>query len=132
MTGFHAVVRGSSAIDYDWNAVRGAAKYQIVVSRSPKWTKGLVRSVVGTKTRVSGLGAGTSYYAKVRALRADPARCVVVEDSLASVQAATAAGMRVLGYAPPRADTGPELADAGAELFTAMAQLPRLLGVGKV
>ena len=65
-----------------------------------------------------------------RALRADPARCVVVEDSLAGVQAAAAAGMRVLGYVPPGADTGPELADAGAEIFTAMAQLPGLLGVG--
>ena len=58
-------------------------------------------------------------------LGADPARCVVVEDSPAGVQAAKAAGMRALGYAP--ADTARELADAGAEIFTAMAQLPGLL-----
>ncbi|MBP7701502.1 MAG: HAD-IA family hydrolase [Phenylobacterium sp.] len=64
-----------------------------------------------------------------KALGADPARCVVVEDSLAGVQAAAAAGMRALGYAPPGAGTAPELADAGAEIFTAMAQLPGLLGV---
>ena len=62
-----------------------------------------------------------------KALAADPARCVVIEDSLAGVQAARAAGMRALGYAPPGADTGPELAAAGAEVFTAMAQLPALL-----
>lgn len=88
MTGFHAVVRGSSAIDYDWNAVRGAAKYQIVVSRSPKWTKGLVRSVVGTKTRVSGLGAGTSYYAKVRALRSNGTALTAFSITLGRVTAA--------------------------------------------
>ncbi len=69
--GFHATVRGPSVIDYDWNAVKGAAKYQLVVSRSSKWSKGLVRSVAGTQTRVAGLGAGTTYYAKVRALRSN-------------------------------------------------------------
>lgn len=62
-----------------------------------------------------------------QALGADPARCVVVEDSAAGVQAAKSAGMRALGYAPPGADTSGELAAAGAEIFTAMAQLPGLL-----
>jgi len=71
ISGFHATVRGPSVIDYDWNAVKGAAKYQLVVSRSPKWSKGLVRSVAGTQTRVARLAAGTTYYAKVRALRSN-------------------------------------------------------------
>jgi len=71
ISGFHATVRGSSVIDYDWNAVKGAAKYQLVVSRSSRWSKGLVRSVSGTATRVAHLGAGTTYYAKVRALRSN-------------------------------------------------------------
>lgn len=54
-------------------------------------------------------------------MRFDPATTVVVEDSEAGVQAAVAAGMRVLGYG----DEG--LRAAGAEPFADMAALPRLL-----
>ncbi len=53
-----------------------------------------------------------------------PADCVVVEDSAAGVQAALAAGMRVLGYA---GRTDPALL-AGSVLFTRMEELPALLG----
>lgn len=55
----------------------------------------------------------------------DPATTVVVEDSLAGVQAGRAAGMEVLGYSartPARL-----LRDAGARTFDEMSQLPRLL-----
>ena len=55
----------------------------------------------------------------------DPARTFVVEDSTAGVKAGRAAGMRVLGYI---ARTPAEsLREAGAEPFSAMAELPRLL-----
>jgi HAD superfamily hydrolase (TIGR01509 family) len=57
-----------------------------------------------------------------------PERCIVVEDSLWGVAAAVAAGMSALGYA---ADAEPRAAgalfDAGAIVFTAMADLPGLL-----
>ena len=56
-----------------------------------------------------------------------PERCVVVEDSLPGVRAGVAAGMAVLGYAPPGSGTAPVLAEAGARTFTAMSELPRLL-----
>jgi len=56
----------------------------------------------------------------------DPATTVVVEDSVAGVQAGVAAGMRVLGYAPDGADPA-SLRAAGAEPFGDMAELPRLL-----
>jgi HAD superfamily hydrolase (TIGR01509 family) len=58
----------------------------------------------------------------------DPASTAVVEDSIAGVQAAVAAGMRALAFA---GETEPsELAAAGGEPFTEMAELPGLLGVG--
>lgn len=64
------------------------------------------------------------------AMNAQPNACIVVEDSLPGVEAARAAGMRVLGYAggshtlPGHADN---LAGAGAETFSAMSELPELI-----
>jgi len=55
-----------------------------------------------------------------------PSRCVVIEDSRYGVQAARAAGMRVLGYGG--GITSPEsLQRAGATVFTDMMELPALL-----
>jgi len=51
--------------------------------------------------------------------------CLVIEDSTAGVQAARRAGMRVLGYAG--AGGADRLAAAGAQVFTSMAELPRLV-----
>ena len=57
----------------------------------------------------------------------EPAACAVVEDTPSGVQAAVAAGMRVLGFA---ADSDAEgLREAGAEIFTALAEVPRRLGL---
>ena len=59
-----------------------------------------------------------------------PAACRVVEDSLPGVQAAVAAGMPVFAYcAAPWVDAAAYRA-LGAEVFTDMAELPGLLGIG--
>ena len=55
---------------------------------------------------------------------AEPADCVVVEDSAAGVQAGCAAGMSVLGFA---ARTPPGFLRRADHIFTDMAQLPALL-----
>jgi HAD superfamily hydrolase (TIGR01509 family) len=61
------------------------------------------------------------------AMSADPARCVVVEDTPSGVTGAVAAGMRVLGYSADSDE--PALRRAGAETFASMDELPGLLGL---
>ncbi|MDH6268441.1 HAD superfamily hydrolase (TIGR01509 family) [Rhizobium sp. SG_E_25_P2] len=62
---------------------------------------------------------------------ADPARCLVIEDSVHGVHAARAAGMRVIGFTggshtyPTHAD---RLTDAGAEtVISRMTELPQMV-----
>ena len=55
------------------------------------------------------------------ALRADPARCVVVEDAPAGIEAARAGGMAALGIA--RLDDAALLRDAGADLVVTTLDL---------
>jgi HAD superfamily hydrolase (TIGR01509 family) len=62
-----------------------------------------------------------------RSLNTAPAGCVVIEDSIPGVQAATAAGMRAFGFAGGGHADAAALAAEGAEVFTAMPALPRLL-----
>jgi len=61
------------------------------------------------------------------AMAVQPSRCVVVEDSRPGVLAAQAAGMHVLGFAGTDLADARELADAGAQVFDTMADLPDLV-----
>lgn len=62
-----------------------------------------------------------------RALGADPARAVVIEDSPTGCIAARRARMRCLGFAPH--DDGARLVAEGAEVFHRMSDLPARLGL---
>jgi beta-phosphoglucomutase-like phosphatase (HAD superfamily) len=67
------------------------------------------------------------YLLAARELGVDPAACVVVEDSPTGATGAHAAGMRVLGFAE---DSDPvKMADAGAEVFYDLAEVPWRLGL---
>jgi HAD superfamily hydrolase (TIGR01509 family) len=55
-----------------------------------------------------------------------PERCVVVEDTMIGVQAARAAGMRVIAYAPDGAAAA--FRAAGVETVGALEELPEALG----
>jgi HAD superfamily hydrolase (TIGR01509 family) len=71
------------------------------------------------------------YLATAAACGADPALCVVIEDSPSGARAALAAGIPCLGFAAHGPGTPPAkgLAALGIPLFHHMADLPRLLGL---
>jgi len=62
-----------------------------------------------------------------RMLGANPAECVVVEDSLVGVQAGLAAGMRVFAFQPEEVDAQ---IPAEAKLIRALGDVMRALGIG--
>ena len=69
------------------------------------------------------------YLAAAEALKADPAKCLVIEDTMTGVQAGVAAGATVWGYFP--ADQGhataEQLLEAGAAcVFGDMGDLPAM------
>lgn len=73
------------------------------------------------------------YLAAAKMLGADPARCVVVEDTVTGTQAGVAAGATVFGYSPGGLghSTAQDLLDAGASrIFRDMAELPALVAAG--
>jgi HAD superfamily hydrolase (TIGR01509 family) len=55
----------------------------------------------------------------------EPADCIVVEDGVLGVEAGCQAGMAVLGYG--QGSKAERLAEAGAQVFASMAELPALL-----
>jgi HAD superfamily hydrolase (TIGR01509 family) len=72
-----------------------------------------------------GKPAPDLFLAAASAQGVPPAACVVIEDSLAGVQAAVAAGMTCLGFSPET--DGQHLRQAGALPFRSMSALPDLL-----
>ncbi|MDP1670448.1 MAG: HAD family hydrolase [Alphaproteobacteria bacterium] len=58
-----------------------------------------------------------------------PNRAVVIEDSVPGVAGARAAGMRVFAYAGDPESDAARLRAEGGQVFTAVADLPQLLGI---
>ena len=67
------------------------------------------------------------FQAALAAFDVDPARAVVIEDSVLGATGAARAGIPCYGFAPHH--DGAELATAGAKIFKAMKELPDLLGI---
>jgi beta-phosphoglucomutase-like phosphatase (HAD superfamily) len=70
------------------------------------------------------------YLAAAQALAVDPARCVVIEDTVTGVTAGAAAGATVFAYLPATSShvSQADLRQAGAShIFNSMADLPSLL-----
>ena len=69
------------------------------------------------------------FLAAAKAMNVNCRNAVIIEDSLSGVQAGIAAGARVLGYAGDVFTDATALADAGAEIFTNMAEVRGLVGM---
>ncbi|ETD82846.1 HAD family hydrolase [Rhodobacter capsulatus] len=103
------------------------AKMQASLGRHPAlWARMQDRLFSGQDLRCPK-PAPDLYLTAAAFLGVAPADCVVVEDSGPGAQAAQAAGMRCLGYAP-QGDSA-ALRAAGAEIFTDLAALPGLIGL---
>jgi SpoIID/LytB domain protein len=61
----------TSAITFSWGAVSGAPRYRIQLSTSSSMSGATYYRFYGTSGTVSGLKAGTKYYAKVRTIEDD-------------------------------------------------------------
>ncbi len=67
--GVKAVSESATSVNVSWNAVSGAAGYQVWRGTSSTGTFTAVGSVTGTNRVCSGLTTGTTYYFKVRAYK---------------------------------------------------------------
>jgi beta-phosphoglucomutase-like phosphatase (HAD superfamily) len=75
------------------------------------------------------------YLAAAHALKVNPSRCAVIEDTVTGARAGIAAGATVFGYSP--STVGQDLPDAlrgvgVTAVFASMADLPRLLDAHQI
>lgn len=90
----------------------------------------LLRDVLFSATMVeNGKPAPDLFLLAAKQMGHEPAGCAVIEDSVPGIEAATAAGMRALGYAGDPMTNADDLRAAGGEIFHNMAHLDDLLGL---
>ena len=97
-------------------------KMEVTLRRAGLWERFAGRIFSATEV-AHGKPAPDLFLHAAHEMGFDPATTAVVEDSVPGVEAARAAGMRVLAFARDT-DAG-ELAAAGGEPFDDMAELPR-------
>jgi pseudouridine-5'-monophosphatase len=108
-----------------------ARLFQVKIAGHREWFSIFRTVVCGDDPRVRrGKPAPDIFLAAAQGLGARPETCLVVEDSPFGVEAAVAAGMRVVGLPDPRMDRG-RFADAHF-VVSSFAEMRRLdLGVGR-
>lgn len=102
-------------------------KMQVTLGQHPGVFRRLDGRLFSGQTLGAPKPAPDLYLHAAAALGAPPDRSVVVDDSPTGCRAARNAGMACLGFAPH--DDGARLAAEGAQVFHAMKDLPRLIGL---
>jgi beta-phosphoglucomutase-like phosphatase (HAD superfamily) len=128
--GARAALTATAALGLPWRIASNSSHIEMAAKFGRAGWMELVQGRMHSAVDVIAMGgagkpAPDVYLAAAAAAGADPAHCLVVEDSVTGVTAARAAGMDCLGFVP-RGDTG-LLRAAGAIPFRSMHDLPALL-----
>ena len=128
--GAEAALRATTALGLDWRIASNSGPEELAAKFACCGLTQLVARRVHSANEViarGGLGkpAPDLFLAAAAASGADPARCVVIEDSAAGIKAAVAAGMTCLAYSPHGEHV--ELTRLGSQPFFSMRELPDLL-----
>lgn len=119
-----------SAMGLAWRIASNSSHAEMAAKFRRLGISALVTGRVHSFTDVAqGKPAPDLFLAAATAARVAPADCVVIEDSRPGVQAAVAAGMDCLGFAPH--GEGEMLRAAGAVPFHAMSELPALFAAAQ-
>ena len=104
-------------------------KMEIMFAHHPGLWQRFGGRVFSAQTMGAPKPAPDVYLHAAKVMGLAPQDCVVIEDSVAGLRAATAAGMRAYGFAAD--DEGTDLTAAGATVFHRMKDLPGLLGLSQ-
>lgn len=123
-------LRATSALGLAWRVASNSSHAEMRVKFGRIGVSGLVEGRVHSHRDVNrGKPAPDLFLATAAAEGVTPAECLVVEDSVPGAQAAAAAAMDCLGYAPH--GDGARLRAAGAVPFGSMFELPGLLALAR-
>lgn len=117
----------AAGIPYAMGSNGPPRKMEITMGQHPGLTQRFRGHIYSAQTLNAPKPAPDVYLHAALALGVAPTDCVVIEDSVAGLKAAVAAGMRGYGFASD--DDGAALAAHGATVFHRMSDLPGLLGL---